>query len=266
VIHFPLLRTRRLTVQLRELTIGESIAIAAMPPHLPEAECTAFLRAAVQSAQGIENPADWTVQERMLAVCHYLAATAEDGPDFSLGEGHYSNYLDGATDIQPQTPQVEVGELGGDVWVMRHLTGRMAESIERMVGEVQDAVGNPLAGRLHWLLGGMAAQMLRTSEIVPDADVTDGAFDEWLIARMRVMGAFPESDFVTLMGLYYAGRAKLHHLFRIGFTQDGIVALPKETLQGEPEAHMLPPARFPVRASLSRLALELVGKPDESGR
>jgi len=267
LIHFPLLRTRRLTVQLRELTIGESIAIAAMPPHLPEAECTAFLRAAVQSAQGIEDPADWTVQERMLAVCHYLAATAEDGPDFSLGEGHYSDYLDGAADIQTQIPQVEVGELGGDVWHMRHLTGRMAESIERMAGEVQDAAGNPLAGRLHWLLGGMAAQMVRTSETVPDDAVADGAFDEWLVARMRVFSSFPETDFAALMNLYYVGRAKLHHLFRIGFTQDGIVAMPKEQpqAQGEPEAHTLSPARFPVRAALSRLALELVGKPDESG-
>jgi len=262
VIHFPLLRTRRLTVQLRELTIGESIAIAAMPPHLPEAECTAFLKAAVQSTQGIEDPADWTVQERMLAVCHYLAATAEDGPDFSLGAGRYSDYLDGAADIQTQIPQVEVGELGGDVWHMRHLTGRMAESIERMAGEVQDAAGNPLAGRLHWLLGGMAAQMVRTSETVPDDTVADGAFDEWLVARMRVMAAFPESDFFALMGLYFSGRETLHHLFRITFDQDGILALPK----GEPEAHTLLPARFPVRAALSRLALELVGKPDESGR
>jgi len=261
MVHFPLLRTRRLTVQLRELTIGESIAIASMPPHLPEAECTAFLRAAIHSAQGVEDTADWTVQERMLAVCHYLAATAEDGPDFSLGEGHYSDYLDGAIDIQPQTPQIEVGELSGDVWHMRHLTGRMAESIERMAGEVQDAVGQPLAGRLHWLLGGMAAQMVRTSETVPDANVAEGAFDEWLVARMRVMSAFSESDFAALMSLYFEGREKLRHLFRIEFSKDGIVAMPK----GGAAAN-LPPARFPVRAALSRLALELVGKPDQSGR
>lgn len=260
MIHFPLLRTRRLTVQLRELSIGESIAIAAMPPHLEEAEYTAFLRAAVQSAQGVEDPADWTVQERMLAVCHYLAATAEDGPDFALGAGRYSDYLDGETDIQPNVQQVEVGELAGDTWHIRHLTGRMAESIERMAGEVQDASGNPLSSRLHWILGGMAAQLVRAGESVPGADMPEGAFDEHLVARMRVMGSFPESDFSALMRLYFEGREKLRHLFRIEFSKDGIVAMPK----GGAAAN-LPPARFPVRSCLSRIALELVGKPDESG-
>lgn len=260
MIHFPLLRTRRLTVQLRELSISESVAVAGMPAHFSEAECTAFLRAAVQTAQGIDDPAGWTVQERMLAVAHYLAATAEDGPDFALGEGHYSDYLDGANDIQTQTHQVEVGEVGGDAWSIRHLTGAMAESIERMAGEVLDASGNPLSGRLHWILGAMAAQMVRSGESVPGADLAEGAFDEFLVARMKIMSAFPESDFSALMALYFAGREKLHHLFKIEFSKDGIVAMPKGGA-----AVNLPPARFPVRSCLSRVALELVGKPAESG-
>lgn len=260
MIHFPLLRTRRLTVQLRELSIAESVAIASMPTHLEEASCTAFLRAAVASAQGIDDPAAWTVQERMLAVAHYLAAMAEDGPDFALGEGHYSDYLDGAADIQTQAPQIEVGEVGGDTWHIRHLTGAMAESIERMTGEVQDASGKPLSGRLHWILGAMAAQMVRSGESVPDADMAEGAFDEFMVARMKIMGAFPESDFSALMALYFAGREKLHHLFKTEFSKDGIVAMPK----GGAAAN-LPPARFPVHTCLSRMARELVGKPDESG-
>jgi len=37
MIHIPSLRTRRLTVQLRELTIGDALALAAMPPHQEEA-------------------------------------------------------------------------------------------------------------------------------------------------------------------------------------------------------------------------------------
>lgn len=260
MIHFPPLRTRRLTVQLRELTISESVAIASMPPHLEEAECTAFLRAAVQSAQGIEDPAQWTVQERMLAVCHYLASTSDDGPDFAIGGGHYSDYLDGATDIQTQAPMIELGELGGDTWKIQNLTGRMAESIERMEGEIQNAAGQPFTGRLHWILGGMAAQLVRASEDAPDAAMADGAFDEYLVERMRVMVAFPSSDFEVLMGMYLTGRQKLNHLFKIEFSPSGVLAMPK----GGAAAN-LPPARFPVRTCLSRVALELVGKPDESG-
>lgn len=255
MIHFPPLRTRRLTVQLRELSIGESIAIAAMPAHLEEASCTAFLRRAVESAKGIEDPAHWTAQERMLAVCHYLASISEDGPDFSLGDGRYSDYLDGGADISIAVQRVDVGEVGGDAWHVRHLTGAMAESIERMAGEVEG-----ISGRLHWLLGGMAAQMVRVGESVPDATDGEGAFDEFLVGRMRVMAGFPESDFAVLMALYAAGREKLHHLFKIEFAADGLVAMPKGGAGGD-----LPPARFPVRSCLSGMACELVGKPDESG-
>lgn len=255
MIYFPPLRTRRLTVQLRELTIGDSLALAAMPGHLGEASCTAFLRHAVESAKGLADPAEWTVQERMLAVCHYLAATAEDGPDFSLGNGHYSDYLDGAADIRTDTDQRATGEVGGDTWHVRHLTGVMSESIERLVGEIPG-----LKPRLHWLVGAMAAQMVRAEEEVPDGSSGEGAFDEFLLARMKIMLAFPESDFEALMALHLAGQDELHHLFRIEFTDDGIVAMPKGGVAGK-----LPPARFPVYTCLSRLARELVGKPDDVG-
>lgn len=252
MIYFSPLRTRRLTVQLRELTIGDSLTLAAMPPHLEEAACTSFLRCAVASSQNIPDPANWTVQERTLAVCHYLAATTEDGPDFSVGDGRYSDYLQGEADIQTSVQALELGEVGGDVWHVRHLTGAMAESIERMVGEIEG-----VSGRLHWLLGGMAAQLVRTGEEPPDAAAGEGLFDEYLLARVQILKGYPESDFGKLMGLYLGGRDKLHHLFKLEFTDDGIVAMPKGGV-----AANLPPARFPVHSCLSRLARELVGKPD----
>lgn len=257
MVHFPVLRTRRLTVQLRELSIGESVSIAAMPPHMAEATCSAFLRCAVESSQGGESLVNWTVQERMLAVCHYLASTAEDGPDFSVGgQGHYSDYLDGSADIESPFRPVELGDVGGDVWCIDHLTGAMAESIERMQGEVAR-----VEGRLHWLLGGMAAQLVRRGEDVPHA-TSGGAFDEYLVKRMRVISGFAESDFLHLMSLYLAGRQKLHHLFRVEFSDDGVVAMPK--VKGG-AASELPPAKFPVHTCLSGLAHELVNKADRPG-
>ncbi len=256
MIHFPILRTRRLTVQLRELSLGASIAIAAMPGAREEACCTAFLRHALVSAQGVDDPAQWTVQERMLAVCHYLAAVSDDGPDFSLGNGRYSDYLDGAADLVLPLPAVDVGEIGGDRWSIRHLTGAMAESVERLEGEVEN-----VSGRLHWLLGGMAAQMIRAGETVPDTSEGEGAFDEFLLARMRVFAGYPESEFTELLHRYGTGRERLHHLFRVEFAGDGLVALPKGGAASD-----LPPARFPVRAGLSELTRNLVGKPHQSGR
>ena len=60
--------------------------------------------------------------------------------------------------------------------------------------------------------------------------------------------------------LILEGRNKLHHLFRIEFTSDGIVAMPKGGAASD-----LPPARFPAHTCLSGMARELVGKPHESG-
>jgi hypothetical protein len=243
--HFPILRTRRLTVQLRELSIGQSIKLAAIPDHLNEQMCSEFLKYAISSVSGIEDIQAWTVQERMLAVAHYLASVVEDGPDFSLGSGKYSDYLDGSIDIDKDFKPVELGELGGDSWSLTHLTGLMSASIERLAGELPD-----LPPRLHWLIGSMAAQLIRKDEVLPVLD-TEGSYDEWLLERIKVIAAFPESDFEQLIVMYQLGSEKLRHLFKINFNDTGIIALPKEDGSG------LPPARFPVRSCLSKLALAL---------
>lgn len=254
--HFPILRTRRITAQLQALSIGDAITVASMPEHLAEAECTAFLTYAIKEASGeLTNPADWTVQERALAVAHYLAVVADDGPDFSLGDksqSHYSDYLDGESDISPALKQVPIGDVAGDQWEMRHLTGGMAEAIERLAGEVEQLKN--LETRLHWIVGSMAAQLVRVKEEIPEL-TTDGIYDEWLLERMKILMAFPEDDFMQLMTAYQQGREKLHHLFAYDFTDDGIVILPKKG-----GAEGLTSARFPISACLSKLALSMAGK------
>lgn len=248
-IYFPVLRTKRLRVQLRELTIGESLQLAAMPPDKPEAVCTAFLRHAASESVGLPDPVAWTVPERLLAVCQYMAATLEDGPDFAVGEGRYSDYLNGERDIEDRL--TEVGELGGDMWLARHLTGGMAESIERLAGELAG-----IEGRLHWIYGAMAAQLVRSGEEAPAPEDGEGAFDEWLLARMTTLLAYPDSDAERLMGMFLAARERMQHLFRIDFARDGIVAMPKGG------AATLPPARFPADSCISEFARSMGGKPD----
>lgn len=248
MIHFPMLRLRRLGIQMRELGIGQAIAIAEMPAHLHEAGVTAHLRAAIDSVKGIDDPANWTLQERTMAVGHYLACTLEGGPDYAIGDGLFSDYMDGATDYPCDS--VDAGELGSDAWTVRQITGGMAESIERVAGDVAK-------GRFAWLLGSMAAQMLRTGELSPDATESPGEFDAWLVERMRVLQAFAESDFSGLLEMFYAAREKLHHLFAIEFTADGVVALPKGGAE-------LPPARFRADSCISDMAKAMGGKPEGS--
>lgn len=255
MINFPPLRTKRFTAELQELTIGQGIAIAGMSPQFPQAEATAFLRAVVKPGSGngeLSDPINWTVQERIFTICHYIASTSEEGPDFSVGQGHYSDYIDAAKDADiPES--AALGEVAGDEYAIHQLTGRMAESIERLLGEVKDTNGQPLPVRMHWIVGGMAAQLQRVNaEAWPPAEMaTDGAYDDWLLKRINVFCAFPEADFWSVALAYLNGRSKLSHLLNIDFSNDGIVVLPNE---GGAAAD-LPPARFPARACLSALTL-----------
>lgn len=250
MIHFPVLRSKRLTVQLRELSIIDSIALAKMPEHFEQTAVTAFLKAAI-SETNQPDVSGWTIAERNLVICHYLSAVTDDGPNFAIGEGRYTDYLDGENDhVTDPTLSVEVGELGNDAWMIRHLTGHAAETIERLQGAIEG-----ISGRLHWILGAMAAQMVRKGEDAP------ALFDEeWLLNRMKIMAAYPESDFITLLFLHQTGAEQLHHLFRFDFDDDGVLILPAQ------EESELPPARFRIRACLSLYAQRVAGEPGESGQ
>lgn len=253
MLHFPVLRTKRLTAQLKELSIGDALAVASMPPDRDEATCTAFLRFTLASVTGISDPAHWTVQERILAICHYLAVVSEDGPDFSVGEnGHYSDYLDAAKDCPPDV--IELDTIDEDRWYIRHLTGAMAETVERLYGEIEG-----LHGRTHWLVGTMAAQLLRNDEAITNSptDAADPDYDSLLITRMRYLMGLPESQFSRLLLRFMTGRELLSHLFSIDVTDDGIVAMPK----GGVTEKALSPARFPASTCIGAVACELAGKP-----
>jgi hypothetical protein len=193
---------------------------------------------------------EWTVAERTLGICHYLSCVVDDAPDFAVGEnGTYMSYLDGEKDIKTIDTIIDLGDLGGDFWQVRHLTGWAVETIERLDGAIEG-----ISGRLHWLLGAMAAQLVRKGEDCPLN------FDEdWLLQRMQVMAALSESDFIALSFMHQSGIEQLHHLFAIDFDDEGIIALPA-TKEGN-----LPPARFRARSCLSGFSQRMAGKPVESG-
>ncbi|MGP5563724.1 hypothetical protein [Vreelandella alkaliphila] len=246
MINFPVLRTKRLTVRMKELAMIDAIALAAIPDYLNEEATTAFLRASIDSVQGVENPEDWTVQERTMAVCHYMASALDDGPDFSLagGEARFSDYLLGDQDYPDDL--IDIGDIEGDRWEVRHLTGAMAGSIERLQGELPKVTGDA-----HWRIGRMAAQLIPNGKAVP----TGGDIDAAMIERMRVIAGYPESVFARLMGAFEKSRQALDHLFILEADEHGLIALPREGSAAEK-----PPARFPVSACLTDLSKYLGGK------
>lgn len=248
MIHFPVLRTKRLTVQLQELTMLQSIELAAVPEHANEEATERFLRAAIKESTGaVIDPADWTVQERTMAVAHYMASTMDDGPDFALdraGKVRYSDYL--IADQDYQGASVPVGDIEGDSWAAHHLTGRLAGAIERISGEIKG-----IEHGTHWIIGRMAAQLVPNAEALP----TDGDIDAALIQRMKIILSYPESVFVQLQEGFYRASAGLEHLFLFSTDSDGLLIQPREAGADKP------PARFPARACITPLALGLGGKP-----
>lgn len=251
MIHMPPLRSKRITARLKELSILDAIGLASIPEDMHEEAATAFLRGAVVEASGIADPQHWTVQERILAVCHYMASTYDDGPDFAVADkAKYSDYLLG--DQQYSVPEIDIGDIEGDHWSVRHLTGVRAASIERLHGEIPG-----VAGRTHWRIGLMAAQMVPNGDGGPEDG--DGEIDAFLLQRMRVIGGYPESVFARLLDGYTQACAKLQHLFRIDFDDKGLVVLPREDAAG------LPAARFPAGSCVTALARSMVGKPAADG-
>lgn len=245
MIHFAPLQTRRLNVQLRELTISQALELAAIPPDRHEAATSAFLARAVASASGPHaEPGRWTVQERMLVVGHYLSAVSEHA-NFAVGEGRYLDYLDPQHDSAPEW--VDVGEVAGDQWACRQVTGDEAVAMEKVSADLMGWICADIAVRMRELKDG-------SLEEAPDATESPAEFADWLVERKGVISRLPESDFEAMYIACSSGRQMLHHLFNLGFESGagGHVAIAR----GEGGAD-LAPARFPARACLSRVALIL---------
>lgn len=251
MIHIPELRTRRLCCAMREISIGDSIAILeGVAPHRYEQGTTAILRAVcgtdvAAAAGGMGDPAAWTIQERWRAISHYIGALAE--PDFIAaeldGESYrYSEYLVAETDYPTVDMPIALGEVGGDFWHGQPLTGAMAEAIERLQGDVFWR-GNPLNPYAHWVVGCMAAMLIRVGETArPDPIARPSDYEDWLRERMLVLLGYPDSDWEKIEILWEVARMATYHLMAWAIEQDGGLVV----LGREGAARRAPPARFPV--------------------
>ena len=260
MIHFAPIRTRRLSVRLKEISIGDAIKLCTMAPERHEAAATEFLQMVLDEAKRLSeahvtDPRAWTVQERMWCIASYLCVVSDGDFNFKVGDdAHFSDYLLAGVDL-PAISTVKLSEIGGDKWTMRPLFGAEAEAIELCQYEREGK-----AGRFHWITGAMAAQLRRNGEDAPDAIISHVDYVRWLRERVKVFEKYSESDFTALLREFWIGQDKLSHFFRISFDNFGIVALPTQEA-GE----KICPARFPAVTCVSRIAAGLCGKSDDTG-
>jgi hypothetical protein len=249
MIHFPLLRTARLDVAMRELTLKEGIALAAIPPHQHEAGVTALLAQVVKASGANADPELWTVQERYFAVAHYIACTSEEGGNFEVANGRFLDYL--CADIDSAPVVVDAGQACGDTWTAKQLLGCEAGAMEGFC-----------RSRLDWLTADIAARMsvVGQDEGRPDPRARPGDYATWLQDRSAVIQQMAESEFEALFMAYRRGLDGLHHLFALEQDDAGFVVMP--TKEG---GAALAPARFPVDACLGVFSRLLGSGGDGAG-
>lgn len=244
MITFPYLRTRRLAVRLAEMTMDESIGVARLPADRPEMTNTVMLRAAAKNAEQptpafVTDPRLWTVQERALVVCTYLAQVSPDGPDFAVGPGRLSDYIDFTADAKME--QAALGEVCGKPRVMRHLLGAHVEVLEAMCKSLGD-----------WTFGAMACQVFERDEVIPAwGEMSNVQLMDWVKTRMEALRKLPESDFEALHVEFSLGRVELYHFFELGFGTDGVAFLPREREEG---GAATAPAKFHASTCISGIA------------
>lgn len=219
--------TRRIHATMQELTLRQAIDLCQIPAHLNELGTSRALEAIV--AESNLPLKDWTVQERIAALGHYI--TAQEQGDWRLTEdAMFSDYL-----IEQDYP---AEPYRFDDLEIVPLTGEYAEAVER--------AQNSQTG--DWIMSAMAA-CIRT----PD-DAWDGTADEFVQTNREQLFRLPESEFAHLLHHFEAAQQHLAHDVEIGFDADGIV------LKG---GAGLSPVRFRFIEIVSEAVQELWRSVDE---
>lgn len=260
--YFQLIRTARFSFTLQELSLADTRHLLNISPDFAETFRSEFLKRAVKELtwhKGYETHTleDLTLQERLFIEASYLSQVAEN-PDFELGNGVYSDFLQ--VEKQYRHKQLEVGKIEGDddIWFIRPATGLMLEAIEERVF----ALTQP--SRVEWLSYAMAAQLFRENEECPDPKADFMAYGDWLDKRAETVMSLPETAFLNLIQLYFRGMEQLTHFFAVSLDDQGFHLIPthsQKTIEGEEIA--LFPARFHPLAKISPATQQLCGKFDE---
>jgi hypothetical protein len=251
MISIAFLRTRRLAVQCRELTLGDAIAICKMDGQRHESVTTAVLRSIIERADVprpgfVADPQMWTVSERMRVMAHYLSSVGQDGPDFSIGDESTALKFSDYADLAIESESLEVRALAsGKEFMIRPLLGIHAELLERSC-----------TSRGEWVVGAMACQMSEPGKEAPSLlDMTEVDRLEWIGAQLLAARSSPESDFEEKMGAYFAAQDSLKQWFNLSFDDEGVIAMPSRKEAG-PQ-----PARFPPLSVISPATRALFERP-----
>lgn len=243
-MYIPKFITNRIKAEMRELTVGETIALCEIPVQENEKGIGKLLSYVVTETNvSVEQ---WTVQERYAALVHYIVS--KNGSDEFYEDLGYSAFLSDVTNVQNSYEFTEQDDDGESITLeVVPLTGEYIEAMERLV--VNDGIA-PAKGYGAWVIAAMAAQIR-----VKDTE-DEGVIDELLHARIKQMTELPSSYFDKLVFQWQAGNTILTHLIKYTFSDDGVILLSQPT---EEDAD-ISSARFLFRTACNGNTLQIFEK------
>lgn len=248
--------SKRVSVALNELTIGQTQELCKIPARYEQRTITEFLRAITQQIPrpddepAVTDPIMWSVNERMNVTIFYMAAMLDDGPNFALGDLNLSDYLLSGADYLAEVPF----EFEGEAMVFSPLHGYQAEVIEALI-----VTGQFESTFLNWNAGYMAACM-RAEADEPLTYKNPAQYQKDLAEKMHNILNIPESTFTSLFAEFIAAATSAQHFVNAIVTEHGVIAqqvtdpLPVE----EGEVPLYGVARFRARSAISEGARNLV--------
>ncbi len=235
MIAFPRIDLGASTVQMRELTVGESLALAKVPERLQEARITKFLGTAIGDE---ETARKLTVQERYYLLVQYLAVQEDNPLAMNVNYGLY---------LLPRVTEWRESVAGIAAPVWRQLRGHHVELLELLCENVAD-----------WVTCAMAVQCdLAGWAALPGDDATQTELSEAVRARFTALQDLPGSEFEALAAEWSAACMAMSRFMRTGYDNKGITILPVNG--GADDA----PARFRPSTAFGRVIRELVEYLDE---
>lgn len=257
MITFTSIRTTRFTFTLQELSLGDARFLIEIQNN--EQQRGEFLKRAIKSIHWNKeqekafNLGELTVQERLYIECMYLSSTS-DTPNFIVSNGKLSDFLMSLKQFNPDMNEASVGEIDGQEWFIRPLTGAMLEIIEDILFQKDKCE------RIDWIIASMASQFFKKkNEIEPvDPYLSPVEYEEYIKNMIDVFNSLPESAFAEFLSVFFTiGLPKITHFFNINFDDKGVICMPAEE---EKEGLELNPARFLSVSAISSITLQILGR------
>lgn len=225
--------TSRITAQMQELTLGQTMELCEIPDEMNEYGIGKMLSFVVTETNlPVE---EWTAQERLFALSHYLVALNKGDVELEDENGNIIPLSEYMIDKDYPESNYTFKQFDKEEEITLEvvpLTGEYLEAVERACIANGKKMGD-------WVVATMAAQIRVAGEM------WNGVADDYVQENIKRLKELPLADFDSLFFEFCKGLEQQEHLLRIGFSNDGLM------LKG---GAGLPPVRFPFITAISETA------------